>query len=234
MFNPNDPRVWWGSPYDYPPTRRAKRTAWPTRRISRPQHYDDITPIGEESVERAEPAPVAATPPVTSAPRTSEAEQARPVETPATRAAEDVDAEIEAARSRIQRDADRALQHQRGQLVLELLPVLDNLQRSLDASTDSPDRSLRDGVRIVRDQFLQALANLGVEIIDATDATFDPATHEAIATIPVDEPDRDRSVVQVVRQGYKHEGRLLRAAQVVVGRYEQAREAETAGETKAA
>jgi molecular chaperone GrpE len=126
-------------------------------------------------------------------------------------------AELEASKKRLEREAEREREQVRADLVRQLLPVLDNLDRSIDASSHSADEALRDGVKMVRAQFEQVLQGFGMEVLDARGAPFDPAEHEAVAMVPVQTPQAHRTVVSVVRPGYRLDGRLLRAAQVTVG-----------------
>ena len=126
-------------------------------------------------------------------------------------------AELEASKKRVEREAERERELVRSDLVRQLLPVLDNLDRSIEASGQSTDEPLREGVKMVRDQFEQVLRGFGMEVLDAQGAPFDPAEHEAVAMVPVETPQSHRTVVSVVRPGYRMGGRLLRAAQVTVG-----------------
>jgi molecular chaperone GrpE len=128
-------------------------------------------------------------------------------------------AELEASKKRVEREAERERELVRADLVRQLLPVLDNLDRSIEASTQSNDESLREGVKMVRAQFEQVLQGFGMEVLDAQGAPFDPAEHEAVAMVPVENPQAHRAVVSVVRPGYRMGGRLLRAAQVTVGNH---------------
>jgi molecular chaperone GrpE len=120
--------------------------------------------------------------------------------------------EYEAARRRVERDAARVQEETRSRLVADLLPVLDNLDRAIEAH---PDR----GVQQVRDQMAGVLHGYGLERFDATGERFDPEQHEAMAVVDVDEPDLDGSVVEQWQAGYRIANHLLRPARVTVGRY---------------
>jgi len=116
-------------------------------------------------------------------------------------------------------------------LVKELLPVLDDLERALEAAEDrsariaagqSPAAStlegleakLEDGVRLVHRSLEGLLRKEGLEEID-TDGPFDPHVHEALLTQPADGAEPG-SVVQVIQKGYRLGDRVLRPARVVV------------------
>jgi len=125
--------------------------------------------------------------------------------------------EFDAAQARIEQHAERVYDEKRRGLVLELLPVLDNLDRTLEATKSTSDAALVEGVRIVRAQLEGVLTRYGVERLDASGQSFDPTRHEAIATVPVRDPALVGTVVSQSAPGYRFGGRVLRAAKVSVG-----------------
>jgi molecular chaperone GrpE len=134
-------------------------------------------------------------------------------------------AEFEQVKGRIRRDVEREVERGRRTVSLDLLEVLDNLERALAAARESPDASqpavgaLARGVELVRDQFLARLAAQRVARMEAAGSPFDATRHEAAATAPVDDPDDAGRVVAVLRDGYLVGDDVLRPASVVVGRY---------------
>jgi len=124
--------------------------------------------------------------------------------------------EYEAARRRLERDAARVQEETRTHLVAELLPVLDNIDRSIDASTDT---AAVEGMSLVRAQLEGVLRGYGLERFDAAGERFDPRLHEAMDVAEVAEPERDGTVVRQWQPGYRIGGRVLRAARVQVGRH---------------
>jgi len=136
-----------------------------------------------------------------------------PAERDAVRRALD---DLEAAEARVQRDAKRVHDETRARLVGDILPVLDNPDRTLAASAESPDLALVEGVRMVRDHLEQVLLRYGVERVESVGERFDPALHHAIALRPVEVERRGR-VVDEVTAGYALRGKVLRPAAVVVG-----------------
>ena len=126
---------------------------------------------------------------------------------------------LEATEARLARNARRELDDARGKLVHELLPVLDNLDRTIRAAYDArSDRAMLDGVRLVRQQLEGVLRGYGVERIEALDQRFDPSVHEAIGVAAVNDPRRHGVVVQQAEPGYRFGDRLLRPAKVSVGK----------------
>ncbi len=160
-------------------------------------------------------------------PRDDAAPDSPPDLAPAASAAPAIDAEtlrsaladLEDAKRRVTRDAEKQLERQRLQVLEALLPVLDNLERSIAAATkDGSAPALRDGVKLVFDQFLQVLGGFGLERRSALGARFDPSQHDAIAVIPVADAQQDGIVVSELEPGYVAGERVVRAARVVVGR----------------
>lgn len=127
--------------------------------------------------------------------------------------------DLEAAKARVERDAQRAADELRGKLVLDLLPVLDNLDRTIAAAVAHGDApAVVDGVRLIRSQMEQLLVRYGVERIDSKHQPFDPNMHEALSVVPVSHPSAHGVVVDQIEPGYRFGDRLLRPAKVVVGR----------------
>jgi molecular chaperone GrpE len=136
----------------------------------------------------------------------------------ALRALRSLEAAQERAQKQIQRETDEA----KGKLVMELLPVLDNLDRTLAAAREhGRDRAMIEGVHMVRSQLETVLVRYGVEKIDATGQMFDPALHEAVGLQPVHDPRANGMVAQQYEPGYSFGGRLLRPAKVMVAKYQQ-------------
>lgn len=128
--------------------------------------------------------------------------------------------DLEAAKSRVERDASRAAAEMREKLVLDLLPVLDNLDRTIHASEMAGTApAMLQGVRLVRSQFANVLAKFGVERIEAKHQRFDPRIHEAISLVPVSHPNANDVVVDQLEPGYRFGDKLLRPAKVIVGRH---------------
>ena len=120
-------------------------------------------------------------------------------------------------RARAQRDIQMAVDQAEKKAFLELLPVLDNFERGLEASY--PDlESFRNGVELVRKQFQDALRRLGVEALEIKLGDhFDARTAEALTTLA--NPNLpDGSVAAIYEKGYGLRSQLLRPARVVVNR----------------
>jgi molecular chaperone GrpE len=125
-------------------------------------------------------------------------------------------ADLDNFRKRVARDAEVARAEERARVAALWLPILDNLDLAVEHANADP-AALAEGVRAVRDQAVALLAGLGYPRHAEVGTTFDPARHEAVATVagggaPVG------TVVQVLRPGYGDGERQLRPAAVVVAR----------------
>ena len=121
-------------------------------------------------------------------------------------------------RNRVERDRSRDRKLAAEGAVELLLPVLDNLGRTLQA-LEGADASLLKGISMVERQFVGALESLGLARIDAAGA-FDPNLHEAVGVEPTSDPDRDGTIVQELQGGYLLGGKVIRPARVRVARHE--------------
>ena len=121
-------------------------------------------------------------------------------------------AELENFRKRAAREAAQAGQRAKANLVRELLPVLDNLERALGSAGEG-EQHLAEGVRMVHGQLVAALEREGIQAFDPAGEAFDPECHEALSTREDGESGR---VLDVVEKGYRLNGTVLRPARVVV------------------
>src|SRR4051812_13292175 len=127
-------------------------------------------------------------------------------------------AELDNVRKRARRDVAQAEARGIAKLAKELLPAIDNFARALDAAEAQPenrDHHLTDGIRLVQNELLGALARVGIEPDSPKGQPFDPHCHEAIAQQPV-EGAASGTIVEVYSQGYRYRDDVLRPAKVVV------------------
>lgn len=125
-------------------------------------------------------------------------------------------AEFENFRKRVARERRAESSRAAGELLGDLLPVLDNLERAVEAADDA-DPSVIAGFEMVRAQLEGLLQLRGVtEVPASVGERFDPELHEAVQTVPSDDHDAG-AVLSVLERGYRFEdGALLRPARVVV------------------
>jgi len=126
--------------------------------------------------------------------------------------------ETDETRQRLNRAADERTQRDRAAFIAGLLPVMDNLQRAIEAAEgDSSLEAIVDGVKGTANSFEAALIAAGVEPIASVGEPFNPEMHEAVDTTAV-EPEREGQVTAEYARGYRIGDRLLRPARVQVGR----------------
>ena len=127
-------------------------------------------------------------------------------------------AEMENVRRRAARDVENAHKYALERFTSDLLPVLDSLEKALEAAGDSGEEAagaIKEGVELSLKLFLTTLEKAGVDQVDPHGEPFDPQLHEAMAMVP--NPDAEpNSVMEVMQKGYTLNGRLVRAAKVVV------------------
>jgi molecular chaperone GrpE len=122
-------------------------------------------------------------------------------------------AEFDNFRKRNAREQAAFAERANERLVKELIPILDDLGRALEAAAEHEEAKLEDGVRLVHRSLFELLTKQGLAEIK-TDGKFDPHVHEALLSQPSDE--EEGSVIEVVQKGYKLGDRVLRPARVVV------------------
>jgi molecular chaperone GrpE len=146
-------------------------------------------------------------------------------------------AEAENVRRQADRTTTEARQYGISEFARELLPVADNLQRTVEAAEkpsalNAANNVLLEGVQATLRAFLQTLERFGVRPIDAQGKPFDPKYHEAI--VMVEDPSQPPgTVTKVVEQGYTVRDKLLRPARVVVSKTSEKNSVEKAAKTSA-
>ncbi len=121
-------------------------------------------------------------------------------------------AEFENSRKRQERERSRLLETASEKLVVGLLPVLDNLDRALEA-----EGNIREGVRATREQLADTVGKEGLLPVASDGQPFDPNVHEAVMGQPSEEHE-EGTILQTFQRGYLLNGKPIRAAKVVVAR----------------
>ena len=124
-----------------------------------------------------------------------------------------VAADFDNFRKRAAREQADTVARANERLVKELLPVLDDLGRALEAAAEHEEAKLEEGVRLVHRSLVSLLEREGLATIE-TDGRFDPHVHEALLSQPSEQ--EEGSILQVIQPGYRLGDRVLRPARVVV------------------
>jgi molecular chaperone GrpE len=126
-------------------------------------------------------------------------------------------AEFENFRKRLDRERGEIYQRTRAEVLLELLPVLDNFELALISleTTGDDAEALHQGVTLIHKQLKAAVTKMGLQPVESVGKSFDPNVHEAITVEPTDEHE-ENTIIEEFQRGYKLGDRLLRPARVKV------------------
>ena len=128
-------------------------------------------------------------------------------------------ADLQNSRRRAERDVENAHKYAIEKFIKDLLAVLDSMDRALElaATTDGFDMSMLEGTQMTHKLLLDTVSRHGVEAIDPVGEPFDPQQHQAMSMMESEDLEPN-TVTAVMQKGYKLEGRVIRAAMVVVTR----------------
>lgn len=132
------------------------------------------------------------------------------------RGIQDVMRDRDEFKQRVQRERDRMIEVEKGQVALAIIEAIDELDLSLAADDRSP---LAQGVRLIRDKLLQKLEAGGIERVSLVGRPYDPNAAEAVDMELVPSPDQNERVLAEQRAAYALRGRVIRPGRVKVGRY---------------
>ena len=122
-------------------------------------------------------------------------------------------ADFDNYRKRVAREQEALSTRAAERLVKELLPIVDDLERALEAAEEHEEAKLEEGVRLVQRQLASVLEREGLAEIE-TNGKFDPHVHEALLSQPSEA--EEGSVIEVLQKGYRLGDRVLRPARVIV------------------
>lgn len=141
----------------------------------------------------------------------------------ASRAKDDllrVQAEMQNLRRRTEQDIEKAHKFGQEKFSIELLAVMDNLERSLEAAGDSEDETVKaisEGVNLTLKSFADCFAKFNIETVDPLGEPFDPQLHQAMS-IQENTDSEPNTVIAVMQKGYTLHGRVIRPAMVMVSK----------------
>ena len=123
-------------------------------------------------------------------------------------------ADFENTKKRLQREKEDAIKFANEKLLVEILPIVDNLDRAMASLSEGHDpEKVKQGLKLAQEELHQVLESHGVKVVQALGEPFDPQLHEAVAT--VDSPEaKEGAVVDEVQRGYLLNGRLIRPSRV--------------------
>ena len=131
-----------------------------------------------------------------------------------------VQAEMQNLRRRTEQDVEKAHKYGQEKFSIELLSVMDNLERALDAASQHDDETVKaiyDGVNLTLKSFMDCFSKFNIEVIDPLGEPFDPQKHQAMSI--QESPDAEpNTVISVLQKGYSLHGRVIRPAMVMVSK----------------
>ncbi|GJM14090.1 MAG: protein GrpE [Pseudohongiella sp.] len=131
-----------------------------------------------------------------------------------------VQAEMQNLRRRTEQDIEKAHKFGQEKFSIELLAVMDNLERSLEAASNSEDetiKAIREGVDLTLKGFSDCFSKFNIEVVDPLGEPFDPQLHQAMS-IQENAEAEPNSVIAVMQKGYTLHGRVIRPAMVMVSK----------------
>lgn len=126
-------------------------------------------------------------------------------------------AEFDNFRKRVLREKADLMKNAAERVLLGLLPIVDDFERGLAASTSEDSDATRKGMELIYNKLVKYLESNGVTPMETTGKNFDSDFHEAIATIPAPDDDLKGKVLDTTQKGYMLNDKVLRHAKVVVG-----------------
>lgn len=127
-------------------------------------------------------------------------------------------AEFDNYRKRVTREKADLIKNAAERVLLGLLPIVDDFERGLAATSDSDDsQAVRKGMEMIYNKLIKYLETNGVKPMESTGEVFDADLYEAIATLPAPADDLKGKVLDTTQKGYMINNKVLRHAKVVVG-----------------
>jgi molecular chaperone GrpE len=128
-------------------------------------------------------------------------------------------ADAQNVKRRAEKDVEKARKFALEQFTRDLLPVVDNLERALEAASgdDEAIKPIAEGVELTLKSFLDAMKKFNIEVVDPQGEPFDPNLHQAMSMVENNDVEPN-SVIAVMQKGYTLNGRLVRPAMVMVSK----------------
>ena len=130
-------------------------------------------------------------------------------------------ADFENTRKRLEREKIESFKFANERLLVEILPIMDNLDRAMTSLAEGHDpEKVKDGLKIAQEELHKVLEKHGVEAVKSLGSQFDPNLHEAVAVVTDATDAKDGTVVDEIQRGYLLNGRLIRPSRVRVAQHE--------------
>lgn len=128
-------------------------------------------------------------------------------------------ADLENTKKRLERDKAEAIRFANEKLLVQVLPIVDNLDRALASLSEGHDAErVMQGLKLVQDELHRVLETHGVQKIESVGAPFNPEVHEAVGVEEAAKGVEEGTVVDEIQKGYLLNGRLVRPSRVKIAR----------------
>ncbi|MBO4994597.1 MAG: nucleotide exchange factor GrpE [Muribaculaceae bacterium] len=128
-------------------------------------------------------------------------------------------AEFDNFRKRTLKEKSEIIRNASENAMKGLLPIIDDFERGIEANANATDPdAIKEGMELIYNKLVKYLSQNGVKPIESTGVEFNPDVHEAIAMVPVEDPDAKGKVIDTLTKGYTiNDDKVLRHAKVAVG-----------------
>lgn len=129
-------------------------------------------------------------------------------------------AEFQNAQKRFEREKENLLKFGSEKILKNLVSVIDNFDRTFDAIKNDEDEKIKNianGIQMIQKMFIDTLEKEGLKKLNSLGEMFDPNFHEALSQMPA-EGKKENEIIQVFEEGYELNGRLIRAAKVILAK----------------
>lgn len=127
-------------------------------------------------------------------------------------------AEFDNFRKRTIKEKSEIIKNAKGQVLEEILPIVDDFERGLKAASETENaQAVKEGMDLIYNKFLSYLEKNGIKAIESDGVEFNEDFHEAITTIPAPNESMKKKVIDTIQKGYMINDKVLRYAKVVVG-----------------
>lgn len=128
-------------------------------------------------------------------------------------------AEFDNFRKRKARETTELIKDANGKAMRDLLPIVDDFERALEATKDSTDaQAVREGMELIYNKLVKLMESKGVKAMETQDQPFDPELHEAVAQVPAPSEEKKDHIIDTVQKGYTLNDKVMRHAKVVVAK----------------
>jgi len=129
-----------------------------------------------------------------------------------------VSAEFDNYRRRTLREKMELSKYASENLLLSILPVMDDFERALSHMGDGSDcTAVKEGIDLIYGKFVEFLKQNGIKEVESLNCPFNVDLHDAVAKVTVEEEDKKGRIIDVIQKGYYLQDKILRHSKVVVG-----------------